>query len=338
MNIRKYLRGLYRKFSPAESRFSKIRLPLPEHSLSAWYQKTIAERNQANFNIMRRDAVPFNRLRKKADRGKFGGYRIVFFHIPKTGGTTMEYIMAKNYRPNATLHINAPAMDNNPAALMRAPMLPRVYMGHYESNDLHYQCMGRKFAHLTMLREPHSRVLSYYDYIKTSKNHPMYEAVQEMSVADFVASPRMDENQNFQLFRILGLLRNRERDRDTRSEEQMVDDAIETLQSCFSVVGVTEQFDQFLLTARRVLGWKDIFYERKNVSRQKTRLSDLPDREQEIVRSHNALDTALYEFARDLAQKRADKLGISDSEMAQWQQDNASYVAMTTRSIRTEDG
>ena len=87
---------------------------------------------------------------------------MVFSHVPKTGGTTLESVLAKNFRMADVLHINAPDLNNNPDLLNLKKKPPTLICGHHPMHGLLYSLLpDQPLAHITMLRimknmgEPH---------------------------------------------------------------------------------------------------------------------------------------------------------------------------------------
>lgn len=303
-------------------------LPVDDSFVESWYQLPPEERARRNLEVIDKRLIRFGGLKRRSARrklGQLGGFQVVFFHIPKTGGTTLEYLVTKNYQVDSLQHLNAPELDFNPSRACRQGELVRVLMGHYETNEIFYQWLNRKFVHFTMLREPVSRLLSYYDYLQTSPNHPLFPLAKDMSLETFVTSTQVDEQSNAQTHRLLGLLRGGAHQRVSISDEAKLEQAKTMLRQRFSLFGITEEYDAFLVMARRLLGWPDIFYTRKNVSRKKTRLEDLPDNTLALIKQSNAIDVELYRYARRLFRQRCKQLELTNEAVQQFREANKQH-------------
>jgi len=299
-----------------------------EDLVHQWRGLDLDEQNRRNLARLDELVIPWKKLRKApTPLGARGSRPLVFMHIPKSGGTTLEYLIAKNYTINGVIHINAPALERNPAALFKKGEFPHVVMGHHKLNQPLYQFVDRPFVHITMLREPIGRILSYYDYLQTSPRHGKHEAAREMSLEEFVDCRDMVEVHNAQTNRLAGLLKRRVI-RKRHDAPEALESARETLERRFSFFGITERYTEFLLTARRVLGWNDIFYQRKNVSKRKTKKAEVPQHIIDIIRERNNLDIELFEFATRLFDERCAELGIDESTVAAFNEQNRRYVEL----------
>jgi len=56
---------------------------------------------------------------------------------------------------------------------------------------------------ISLVREPVSRVVSYYNYILTKKNHLLHEQIKEMSFSEFIRSNCVVDIENGQTKRLL---------------------------------------------------------------------------------------------------------------------------------------
>ena len=108
-----------------------------------------------------------------------------------------------------------------------------------------------------------------------------------------------------------------------------MDEAFEVAKEClakrFSLVGLTERYTEFLLMARKTLGWTDIFYERRNVSKKKTKPEDVPSDVMDRIRERNTYDIALYEFTQQLFDERCKALGIDAAAVERFNEHNKRY-------------
>ena len=309
----------------------KSLLPISPAEIDEWYQLSVADRNTRNMALIDQNMVRFHQLHVRRAKRRYGGYQLLYFHIPKTGGTTLEFLFAKNYLINGVLHLNAPNHDRNPWCLIKGERIPRVLMGHYELNDLIYQCLDRHFVHLTLLREPVKRVLSYYDYIQTKPQHPMHARAKDLSVGQYLNAPFADEVRNSQTYRLLGLLREGAWRNDPRSEERLVDDAKVLLAERYTLVGVTERFAEFILLCQRMLGWRDPFCEPHNVSRKKTHPEDLPQQELDTMRSLNAMDAEVHQYAAELFAQHFEKAGLTETDATAFQKRSDDYHSVLSK-------
>lgn len=219
--------------------------------------------------------------------------RLVFSHVPKTGGTTMETILAKNYRLSDVLHLNAPEFKQYPDILNLKKNPPRFICGHHPLHSPLYRHLPQSpLFHFTLLREPVARILSYFNYVRAKTDHPLHQQARDLNITDFVESGASPELNNGQARRFSGYLHQAPPD-----EATLFETARDALQNCFSLVGTTTCFDETLLLLHTFLGFNDLFYQRRNKSRQMLSRDDLTDSELELIAYYNQADAQLYRYA-----------------------------------------
>src|SRR5262249_35250151 len=148
-------------------------------------------------------------------------------------------------------------------------------------------------VYLTVLREPISRIVSHYHYVRRSPGHYLHARVvgRSLDLHGYAESGLSGELENGQV----RLLSSRARTLEV-CDQQCLDEAKQTLLDHFPVVGITERFDESVLLMRRVFGWKMPLYIKENIGEQSQR-APIDTRARRAIEKHNELDIQLYEFA-----------------------------------------
>jgi len=224
-------------------------------------------------------------------------YTIVFTHIGKTGGTTLDHIIrvaasiggkracrprARRERPidpaqqnQALIHLDEIADDQLSAC--------DFVIGHFPFG-IHAR-LPRPSVYITLLRDPVARLLSNFRFGLDRQRWP-----RDMPVATLFEQGRLIDN--MQTRQIAGIA-----DRNTPCTSEMLSTALENLRSHYAVVGVTERFDDTLRTLITLLGWPDIAYSDRQVSRAVTD-PELESSMRSAAERYFAFDMELYDYAR----------------------------------------
>lgn len=219
----------------------------------------------------------------------------IFMHIPKTGGTTLNSIFKEQYLQSEIFD-----HDSYMGKMMQLDELPleaknniRAVAGHYFYGI--HQHFSKSFNYFTMLREPVDRVISSYYFLQ---DYPGYEGVKNMTLEEFAV--RGPESANLQTLMVSGEL-----------ELPNLSKAIDNLKT-FTVVGVTELFNETLYLLKNVYGWDNIYYSKKNITKNRPLKEEIPPRVIEIIKQSNALDIELYNFAKQLCRERIQSLTLDE--------------------------
>lgn len=218
---------------------------------------------------------------------------LIFLHIPKTAGTTLNRIIEWQYNPFAIFTINPYRMKGSAERLQRLPEKRRhqlrVVRGHllYGIHD----CLPQGATYITMLREPVARVLSAYYFVLRRPLNPLHRKLkrERLGVEDCVRL--FPQRQNLQCRFIAGV------EDPAVGDERLLALAKENLTKSFSVVGIAERFEESLMLIAKTFDWEVPFY--KNCKVAKTRPQIEPGTV-DMIREHNRLDLELYEFGKHL--------------------------------------
>ena len=225
---------------------------------------------------------------------------LIFLHIPKTAGTTLNRIIEWQYSPFEIFTIDPYRIRATPERLERLPEERRRRLRMVRGHMLYgvHKWLPQPTTYFTMLRDPVARVLSAYHFVLRRPLNPLHRKVkrERLGVEDYVRL--FPERHNLQCRLIAGF-------RDTPiADERLLHTAKENLTKSFSVVGISEQFEESLILMATTFGWQIPFY--KNCKVSKARPPVEPGTA-EIIRNHNRLDVALYEFGKGLFEKSIQK-------------------------------
>lgn len=246
--------------------------------------------------------------------GGSGPATVIFVHIPKTAGRTLEAVLARQYRPAETLGIYGydggiqAAVSQLESMGEEARRSLRLIKGHYRFG-LH-ELLPQPARYLTMLRDPIERVISHYAYMRETPRHPLHELARREGLAGYVESGTSRELDNGQVRLVSGWEKGYG---FGECPPQMLDEAQRNIERSFAAVGVVELFDLSLVLMKRALGWGDIRYELRNVTRRRPRREDFPGAELAVVEARNALDLELYRWARSRLEREFERPEVAEA-------------------------
>lgn len=232
---------------------------------------------------------------------------IIFLHIPKTAGTTLNQVIDRQY-PAKQVYSFGPVAQESLEAYKQMPEVERtrfrVVRGHMGFGF--HQWVPGAATYFTILRDPIDRVISFYYFVQRTRQHYLYNYLEfdGMDLKDLVESHVTTMVDNGQTRMISGVWLDA---RFGECDETTLEQAKRNLREHFSVVGLTEQFDESLILLQQAFGWKNITYTRQNVTRKRPKRSQLSSGTIDVLRAANHLDIELYDYAKTLfeAQKAA---------------------------------
>lgn len=215
---------------------------------------------------------------------------VIFLHIPKAGGTTLNGIINQQYPKSKTFRfhgINAWSSINDLPQPHRESL--RLIRGHF-AFGLH-QFLPCQTTYFTLLRDPIARFISEYHYIRRSPGLKSHEQLQSMSLEDYVAVKGQQAG-NLQTRLLFGLS-----EASGSSPTEIVATAKSNLDRYFSVVGLVERFDETLVLLQQAFGWRSPVYVKQNVtSVAEKNQAEISQATLQKIKQHNAMDLELYEY------------------------------------------
>ncbi|MDA0333592.1 MAG: hypothetical protein O2782_00310 [bacterium] len=255
---------------------------------------------------------------------------VLFIHIPKTGGSTLRWVLDRQY---STFLYLIPqwfhGKHQTPLAAANAGRMPPQALGAHRSFDGSWP-QGQAMA---MVRDPVRRVISHMAHLKAEPLAwlPEIPAEIELPLADWCERSPLALFDNNQV-RYLSGAREFDGMPLTRAmDETDLELALEAARSRV-LVAPMESFDEALLDWGHRLGWNTPYYRRVNVRRGTK--PQLPSRDLQALESWNRLDRILCEevgvlFRARLADLEQESGRNMEDQLRSFRQDNERLAAKT---------
>ena len=234
---------------------------------------------------------------------------LIFVHIPKAGGSTLQEVVVRQYRGARGFRFTGGG--DRLAAFTALPQEERdgfdLLQGHVHFG-LH-RLLSRPATYITMLRDPVDRVVSHYHFVLANPDHYLYPQIagRGMSLIDYVLARASHELDNDQ---VRWLCAADHFDVEIgRVSRAMVEEAKWNLANAFEVVGLVERFDDTVRCLEAAFGWAGGGpAERRNVNKHRPTIAEVPTEARDAIRRVNRYDVELYEFAVGLFEEQMTRL------------------------------
>jgi len=236
---------------------------------------------------------PVNVAAALRDPMRQAGEALIFLHLPKCGGTTLNRVIEWEYAPQRIFSIDPSFFRWSHRRVCRWPQerLARmqVFKGHMPFG-LHER-LPQPATYITFLREPVERVISEYYFALHYRLHPQYRRMQSLSLEQYALQT---PHHNLQT----KLLAGRGNTPDFLAgdcDEETLALAKENLSKHFRFAGLTERFDEGLTVLKLMFGWNVAQYASFNVTGTRPRKEAVPAAVQAAIAERNRYDVAIYQ-------------------------------------------
>jgi hypothetical protein len=241
-----------------------------------------------------------------------GSEAVIFLHVPKTAGTTLNRLIEWEYNLFEMYSVD-PVLFRWSAAHLRKLSKERlrkfrVFKGHMLFG-LH-EVLPQPATYITVLRDPVERTLSAFYFMRSYKWHPLYWKFkrENWTLEDFVLRlPR----ENVQCKIVGGAVY------EEPCTTEIFEQAKQNLRQHFSVVGLSERFEETLALMKLRFGWKLKSYSSFNITGARPKKRDLSQSTLELITEKNSFDVMLYDYAAKLFQDAVDKNAAEVGRIAQ---------------------
>ncbi len=232
---------------------------------------------------------------------------MIFIHLPKCAGTTLNRIIEWEYDPMRVFSIDPVLFLWSYKKLNRWPAKKlakmQVFKGHMPFG-IHSR-LPQPSTYITFLRDPVERVISAYYFARNYPLHPKHKWISKLTLEEYV---RVSPNHNVQCKYISG----RSFVGDFHAgdcDANTLETAKENLNRYFSLVGLTERFDEGLAILKAMFGWEISKYAKFNVTKSRQAKTSLPASTIEFIAERNQYDVALYDYAVTVFDQTCAKYG-----------------------------
>jgi hypothetical protein len=248
-------------------------------------------------------------------------FKLIHLHIPKCAGSTLNPLLTRAYPPGTAYKIRV--IDGTRSSQEEFFSLSesertslRLVLGHMRFG-LHSHLPGN-WSYFSFVREPVSRITSFYTYAASTPHHRFYRWImdEKVSFERFVEERSEGDIHNGQTLMLM----------DDGSFEVSAQLAIERMRDHYLFTGLTERFDESLFLLWRCLGFKSPpLYMRERVSGGSPKpLIDA--RLRGIIEEKNAEDMKLYAWCREMFEEAMAHRGRDfDRRLAQYRRLNAIF-------------
>jgi len=253
---------------------------------------------------------------------------VIFIHIPKAAGITFYQILKRQHKTQYIQYIEAGISKQRSIDAFRE--LPeekrarlRCILGHMPFG-LH-QWLLQTATYITILRNPVERVVSEYYFLRRKPAHPLFSELIEKNVSleGYIRMMSDMNTANLQTRWVSGCV---DFDSVIPPYEDLpanaLDMAKENIKNRFSVCGLTKRFDESLLLMQKILGWKNIYYMRRNVGKRRASKDQLPAATLHLIEKQEEKDLELFEYAAKRLAEMLDANNIGDEKIRSFRAKN----------------
>jgi hypothetical protein len=260
-------------------------------------------------------------------------YTLVFIHMPKAAGSTLQRIIDRQYRDQKTFDIDGNGILRVQASIDRLRSLSEAERAEIRCVKGHVpfgvgQWLRSPVQYISMLREPVARAISDYNFAVSNPEHNLYREVNEkgMSLLQYVEMRAQSGLANLYTRLLSGCVNWENLALSGALSQNTLEGAKENVRKC-AAVGITERFDESILLFKKKLGWSSCHYVRENVTPSiRVNRNQVSSDVEKAIKEYYLLDIELYQYCLEIFNENIQKAGSDfQVELAEFSRTNSDY-------------
>ncbi len=260
---------------------------------------------------------------------------VIFLHIHKCAGISFKSILRHQFGPGLLTRIRNRLFRYRPlplvAALKNTTNDEGYFAGHLGFGV--HELLPSPSKYVTFLRDPAQRLISLYEYSRSTPGSFYFKQTSCRTFEDFVRHGSVFETDNGMVRFLIGDLEKNDyyicRKPFGSLTEADLQTAIRNIQQFFACPGITEHFDRSLLLLKTELGFRNVKYLKLNERAPSACVgTEWNDKLEPFV----ALDRQLYHWALAENEKVWNEFLLKNpSELSEFQLANQKYRRLFQR-------
>lgn len=257
---------------------------------------------------------------------------LVFVHIPKTGGSTLNAVLDKQYekifsidglRPKDSLE-QFKSMDKKQRASYE------VIRGHLTLQLIEY--ISNPIL-LTLLRDPVDQFISSFYYLKRATLNRNHGAVKDMeNIGDFIKFAIENDIDYTQTRHLSNSMLDQSGPKMEEEGHRLLEMAKKKL-ARFDFVFHTKQFDESLMVLQKALEWRKMpLYIKLNQTLNRPKIGEIRTSEVEKIKYINRFDIQLFNYSKQKIKNQFSAYNIN-KELKNFRRINRFYANIHQNSI-----